>query len=41
MRDDQLSRQWWILRLLEVSKGGLTAAEVAEKGEAGLWANGD
>jgi predicted DNA-binding transcriptional regulator YafY len=31
MRGDQLSRQWRILRRLEVSKHGLTAAEVAEE----------
>ena len=36
MRGDQLSRQWRILRRLEVSKNGLTAAEVAEEGEVSL-----
>ncbi len=30
MRGDQLSRQWRILRQIEVSKNGLTAAEIAE-----------
>jgi len=32
MRGDQLSRQWRILRQIEVSKNGLTAAELAELG---------
>ena len=32
MRGDQLSRQWRILRQIEVSKNGLTAAEIAELG---------
>ena len=32
MRGDQLSRQWRILRQIEVSKNGLTAAEIAERG---------
>jgi predicted DNA-binding transcriptional regulator YafY len=36
MRGDQLSRQWRILRRLEVSKHGLTAAEVAEEGDVSL-----
>jgi len=30
MRGDQLSRQWNILRQIEVSKNGLTASEIAE-----------
>jgi len=30
MRGDQLSRQWQILRQIEVSKNGLTASEIAE-----------
>ncbi|MBW2644374.1 MAG: transcriptional regulator [Deltaproteobacteria bacterium] len=33
MRGDQLSRQWRILRQIEVSKNGLTAAEIAELGD--------
>jgi len=32
MRGDQLSRQWRILRQIEVSKNGLTATEIAERG---------
>jgi predicted DNA-binding transcriptional regulator YafY len=36
MRGDQLSRQWRILRQIEVSKNGLTAAEIAEIGGASL-----
>jgi len=32
MRGDQLSRQWRILRQIEVSKNGLTAAEIAKFG---------
>jgi predicted DNA-binding transcriptional regulator YafY len=36
MRGDQLSRQWRILRRLEVSKHGLTAAEVAEEGDVSM-----
>jgi len=36
MRGDQLSRQWRIFRRLEVSKHGLTAAEVAEEGNISL-----
>ena len=36
MRGDQLSRQWRVLRLLEVSRHGLTAAEVAEEGNVSL-----
>jgi predicted DNA-binding transcriptional regulator YafY len=36
MRGDQLSRQWRILRRLEVSKHGLTAAEVAEESDVSL-----
>ena len=36
MRGDQLSRQWRILRQLEVSKNGLTANEIAEEGDVSL-----
>ena len=36
MRGDQLSRQWRILRQIEVSKNGLTAAELAELGGISL-----
>jgi predicted DNA-binding transcriptional regulator YafY len=36
MRGDQLSRQWRVLRQLEVSKYGLTAAEIAELGGTSL-----
>jgi len=36
MRGDQLSRQWRVLRHLEVSKYGLTAAEIAEFGRTSL-----
>ena len=36
MRGDQLSRQWRILRQIEVSKNGLTAAEIAEIGGGSL-----
>ncbi len=36
MRGDQLSRQWRILRRLEVSKNGLKAAEVADEGDVSL-----
>ncbi|MFO7714373.1 helix-turn-helix transcriptional regulator [Desulfosarcina sp.] len=36
MRGDQLSRQWRILRQLEVSKYGLTANEIAEAGDVSL-----
>lgn len=36
MRGDQLSRQWRILRRLEVSKNGLTANEVADEGGVSL-----
>lgn len=36
MRGDQLSRQWRILRQIEVSKNGLTAAEIAELGSVSL-----
>ena len=32
MRGDQLSRQWRILRHIEVNMTGLTAAEIAEQG---------
>jgi len=32
MRGDQLSRQWRILRQIEVSKNGLTAAQIAALG---------
>ena len=30
MRGDQLSRQWRVLRQIEVSRNGLTATEIAE-----------
>ena len=36
MRGDQLSRQWRILRQIEVSKNGLTVAEIAEIGGSSL-----
>jgi predicted DNA-binding transcriptional regulator YafY len=36
MRGDQLSRQWRILRQLEVSKYGLTANQIAEAGRVSL-----
>jgi len=36
MRGDQLSRQWRILRQIEVNKNGLTAAEIAELGDVSL-----
>ncbi len=36
MRGDQLSRQWRILRQIEASKYGLTAAEIAEIGAVSL-----
>lgn len=36
MRGDQLSRQWLILKQIEVSKNGLTAAKIAEIGGASL-----
>ncbi len=36
MRGDQLSRQWRILRKIEASKYGLTAAEIAELGDVSL-----
>jgi len=36
MRGDQLSRQWRILRQIEVSKNGLTAAEIAKIGGGSL-----
>jgi predicted DNA-binding transcriptional regulator YafY len=36
MRGDQLSRQWRILRQLEVSKKGLTATEVSAEGGVSL-----
>lgn len=36
MRGDQLSRQWRILRQIEVSKNGLTAAEIAKLGSVSL-----
>jgi predicted DNA-binding transcriptional regulator YafY len=36
MRGDQLSRQWRILKQIEVSKNGLTTAEIAEIGGASL-----
>ena len=36
MRGDQLSRQWRILRQIEASRYGLTAAEVAELGGVSL-----
>jgi predicted DNA-binding transcriptional regulator YafY len=36
MRGDQLSRQWRILRQLEVNRHGLTAAEIAEMGGISL-----
>ena len=36
MRGDQLSRQWRILRQIEVSKNGLTAAEIAELGSISI-----
>ena len=36
MRGDQLSRQWQTLRQIEVSKNGLTVAEIAEIGNVSL-----
>ena len=36
MRGDQLRRQWLILKQIEVSKNGLTAAKIAEIGGASL-----
>lgn len=36
MRGDQLSRQWRVLRQIEVSRNGMTAAEIAELGEVSL-----
>ena len=36
MRGDQLSRQWRILRQLEVSKAGLTVGQIAGDGEVSL-----
>ena len=36
VRGDQLSRQWRILRQIEVSRNGLTAAEIAELGDISL-----
>jgi len=36
MRGDQLSRQWRILRQIEVSRNGLTAAQIAELGDISL-----
>lgn len=36
MRGDQLSRQWRILRQLEVSKVGLTVGQIAGEGEVSL-----
>ncbi|MBC2712753.1 MAG: transcriptional regulator [Desulfosarcina sp.] len=36
MRGDQLSRQWRVLRQLEVSKNGLTANEIAAEGDVSL-----
>jgi len=36
MRGDQLSRQWRILRQIEVSKNGLTVTEIAKVGGASL-----
>ena len=36
MRGDQLSRQWRVLRKLEVSRMGLTATEIAEEGRVSL-----
>ena len=36
MRGDQLSRQWRTLRQIEVSKNGLTVAEIAEIGNVSL-----
>ena len=36
MRGDQLSRQWRILRQIEVSKNGLTAVEIAELGSISI-----
>ncbi len=34
MRGDQLARQWRIARAIEVSPGGLTVAELAQREEA-------
>jgi len=36
MRGDQLSRQWRILRQIEVSRKGLTAAKISELGDISL-----
>jgi len=36
MRGDQLSRQWRILRQIEVSKNGLIAAEIAARGDVSI-----
>ena len=36
MRGDQLSRQWRVLRQLEVSRNGLTANDIAEEGGVSL-----
>lgn len=36
MRGDQLSRQWRVLRQLEVSKKGLTANDIAKEGDVSL-----
>jgi len=36
MRGDQLSRQWRIIRQIETSKTGLTAAEIADLGNVSL-----
>ena len=36
MRGDQLARQWSILKQIEVSKNGITAAEIAEIGGTSL-----
>ena len=36
MRGDQLSRQWRVLRQLEVSKKGITANNIAELGGTSL-----
>lgn len=36
MRGDQLSRQWRVLRQIEISRNGMTAAEIAELGGVSL-----
>jgi hypothetical protein len=36
MRGDQLSRQWRILKQIEASRNGLTAAEIAKAGSISL-----